>query len=666
MGGLPAAGKAVLGIVRALSGQARLVVLDEPTASLPEPDALHLFEILRRLRANGTGIIYVTHRLNELFGLADRITVLRDGRHVRTAPAAQMTPQGLVQDMLGRAVDMLHAPHAVSGRAKPVLQVAGLRIQGIGPLDFEVAAGEIVGLVGLRGAGQEMIGRAVFGALRPHAGEIRLDGTALPPDDAIPDRIARGIALLAGDRGRESALPGMSVQENLLPNPGIVRQAPWRMASPAAERRRTAATLRQLDVRPADPAALIEWLSGGNQQKVFVGRWLESQARLFVMEEPTAGVDIGAKFAIHALLRGVADKGAAILVVSSDFEEVATLCDRALVIGRGVITSELQGPALTTDSVLARASLGTGQAGAIRRRRRSDEQEFGTVRDVVNPEGSAGRRAGRRLSDVAAVYGLAVVFVLVMVLFGALRPHTFFSSININTVLVGQSVTALLALGEMVPLATKQFDLSVGFHLGMAQILIIGLQVNSGLPWPVAALIVLAIAVLVGLLNSLLITRFGIDSFIATMGVGTLLYGVSNWYSGGQQIVAPEPVRQLHQHDRDRLEDPAAGGLCRHRRGAAVGGDRAAAGRAQPVRDRRQPARGRTDRHPHRALHHRRLRRLRRAQRAGRHHAGQHPGDRHALAPGRNTCCPPSPRPCWARPRSIPAGSTWWARCSRC
>jgi ribose transport system permease protein len=141
-----------------------------------------------------------------------------------------------------------------------------------------------------------------------------------------------------------------------------------------------------------------------------------------------------------------------------------------------------------------------------------------------------------RLSDLAAVYGLAVVFVLVMVVFGLLRPANFFSSMNINTVLVGQSVTAMLALAEMVPLATRQFDLSVGFHLGMAQVLIVGLQVQNGLPWPLAAAIILLAAVLIGALNGLLVTRFGIDSFIATMGVGTLLYGISNWYSGGAQI----------------------------------------------------------------------------------------------------------------------------------
>ncbi len=185
------------------------------------------------------------------------------------------------------------------------------------------------------------------------------------------------------------------------------------------------------------------------------------------------------------------------------------------------------------DSLLARASL----AARSRRRRCTDDGEarcpahLGPAQRRALP--SAARRAG--LSDLAAVYGLAVVFVLVMVLFGLLRPQTFFSSININTVLVGQSVTAMLALAEMVPLATKQFDLSVGFHLGMAQILIIGLQVTGPALAAAAALIVLA-SLLVGRVNGLLVTRFGIDSFIATMGVGTLLYGVSNWYSGGEQI----------------------------------------------------------------------------------------------------------------------------------
>ncbi len=358
VGALNTASKAILGIVRALSRQTDIIVLDEPTAALPEPDAAHLFEVLRRLRAKGTSIIYVTHRLNELFGLADRVTVLRDGRRVRSAAIAEVTPAALVHDMLGRDVEFAHAPQSAARTAQSMLEVQELRVRGLGPLSFQIAAGEIVGLIGLRGAGQALVGRTVFGALRPDAGQIRLAGTPLPAGDGIRDRMARGIALLAADRGRESSLSGMSVAENFFPNARLLGWSPWRVMSPARERRAAAQRMALFDVRPRDPAALIDWLSGGNQQKVFVGRWLESGARLFIMEEPTAGVDVGAKFALHQLLRSAAQAGAAIMVVSSDFEEVASLCDRALVLGRGRIAGELEGARLTVANLTARSSLG--------------------------------------------------------------------------------------------------------------------------------------------------------------------------------------------------------------------------------------------------------------------------------------------------------------------
>ncbi len=364
VGTLGAAGRAILGIVRALARRSEIVVLDEPTASLPEPDAQHLFQVLRTLRASGKGIIYVSHRLNELAGLADRVTVLRDGRKVRTARLADTTPKALVRDMLGREIGMAATAHAAGGASQPVLAASGLWIGRRGPVDFEIAAGDVVGLVGLRGAGQQDIGRAIFGAVRPDRGELRLDGVPLSPVEGIPERIARGIALLAGDRGRESAFSGMSVQENMLPSPHIGGEAAWRWVAPGRERRRIAARLERFDVRPRNPAALIDWLSGGNQQKVFVGRWLESKARLFIMEEPTAGVDVGAKFAIHQLLRDAAARGAGVLVVSSDFEEVAGLCDRALVIGRGRITADLHGGDLSVDNLIACSSMGREESGA--------------------------------------------------------------------------------------------------------------------------------------------------------------------------------------------------------------------------------------------------------------------------------------------------------------
>ncbi len=355
---LGAAGRALLGIVRALARPSEIIVLDEPTASLPEPDARHLFSVLRTLRGSGRSIIYVSHRLNELFGLADQVSVLRDGRHVRTAPIDAVTPRGLVQDMLGREIDLSGTAHAARSQSQPLLEVADLRIEGHGPISFRIAPGEVVGLVGLRGAGQALIGRAIFGAAQPETGEIRLDGAPLPPGEGIAARIARGVALLPGDRGRESAFSGMSLRENILPNPRIIGAPAWRFVSPSRERQRVATQLDRFDVRPPDPNALIDWLSGGNQQKVFVGRWLQSKARVLVMEEPTVGVDVGAKFAIHGLLRQAAEAGAGVLVVSSDFEEVASLCDRALVVARGRIVAALEGADLGMDNLIARASLG--------------------------------------------------------------------------------------------------------------------------------------------------------------------------------------------------------------------------------------------------------------------------------------------------------------------
>ena len=356
VGSLSAAGKAILGIVRALSRNARIVVLDEPTASLPGPDAHHLFDVLRRLRASGTSILYVSHRLNELFGLVDRVTVLRDGRHVRSSDIAETTPETIVRDMLGRDLVLHHANTAELRGIAPVLSVDGLCAGNQGPLSFTVGAGEVVGLVGLRGAGHEVIGRTVFGAHPQSAGEIRLDAEIIPAGLPIGARIARGIALLAGDRVGESALSGMSLSENLFPNKPAVAGGSFTPIDASREAEDVRDVLERFDVRPRNGAALIDWLSGGNQQKIFVGRWLATGARLFVMEEPTAGVDIGAKGIIHRMLRDVAAAGAGVLVVSSDFEEVATLCDRALVIERGSIKANLAGPALTLENLLTRSS----------------------------------------------------------------------------------------------------------------------------------------------------------------------------------------------------------------------------------------------------------------------------------------------------------------------
>ncbi len=200
VGSLSAAGKAILGIVRALSRDARVVVLDEPTASLPGPDALHLFEVLRRLRVSGTSVLYASHRLNELFGLVDRVTVLRDGRLVQSSDIGETTPESIIRDMLGRDLELQQPPTVVASAAAPVLQADNLFAGDQRPLSFAVGEGEVVGLVGLRGAGHEAIGRTIFGAHPQTGGTIRLGPDLVPAGLPIGERIRKGIALLAGDR----------------------------------------------------------------------------------------------------------------------------------------------------------------------------------------------------------------------------------------------------------------------------------------------------------------------------------------------------------------------------------------------------------------------------------------------------------------------------------
>ena len=250
VGSLSAASKAILGIARALSRQARIVVLDEPTASLPGPDALHLFELLLRLRASGTSILYVSHRLNELFGLVDRVTVFRDGRHVRSSPIGTQTPETIVHDMLGRDLDLHHGPQTVSASLRPMLTVSDLRVENQGPLSFSVGQGEVLGLVGLRGGGHEVIGRTIFGTHSQDAGTIRLAEENISPDLPIAGRIAKGIALLAGERLVESAFPGMSLRENLFPNKENVEGGLLTPISRTRENEQVRDVLERFDVRP--------------------------------------------------------------------------------------------------------------------------------------------------------------------------------------------------------------------------------------------------------------------------------------------------------------------------------------------------------------------------------------------------------------------------------
>jgi ribose transport system ATP-binding protein len=346
--------KSLVAIARALSVSADVLVLDEPSASLPADEVHRLFAALRPLKARGVGMIYVSHRLDEVFEIADRIAVLRDGALVGEKRVAETNPEELVSLIVGKALDKFEAtPRPKSAGTR--LSARNLTVEDVGPVDFEVAPSEIVGLVGLRGAGHERVSRALFGAL-PHEGEILLDGLAPALDDPRA-AMREGVGMIARDRIEESCAAGLSIRENMFINPGAIGRGMASMLSPKAEAAQARTLGARVGLRPNDPALPIEALSGGNQQKVIVGRWLRIGGRLLIAEDPTAGVDVGAKAEIYRLLDQALDAGLSALVVSTDFEEVARLCHRALVFSRGRIVAELAGEQLTIDRLIHAASV---------------------------------------------------------------------------------------------------------------------------------------------------------------------------------------------------------------------------------------------------------------------------------------------------------------------
>lgn len=360
--------KVMVAVTRAVSRGARIVVLDEVSASLPAPEFDRLAESLRSAQKRGVGYVYVTHRLEEVFELADRVTVLRDGRRVATARVAETNHDQVVEWILGGA---LEPPGAVDntgahGQKSVRLKVRDLLSPNLAePIGFEVAAGEILGICGLIGSGTREVARLLGGAAKPARGEARLDGKPLPLGE--PHRLLdAGVSYVPGSR-LEGAVSEMAIRENFFlarqqgPDTGdpFVR-VPWR------ERASANRLAEKYDVRPRDAVERpLAALSGGNQQKVIFGRALRARPRLLVLDDPTAGVDVGSRVELHGFLRETVDSGTSIVLASTDFAEVASQADRVLVMRHGRVEAELTRDQLTPDG-LARASYGAASHNVSR------------------------------------------------------------------------------------------------------------------------------------------------------------------------------------------------------------------------------------------------------------------------------------------------------------
>ena len=347
---LSVAQKQMVQIARAILQEPKVLILDEPTSALTQDGVEALFTILRRLHRRGVTVLYISHKLEEIFAIADTVTVLRDGGHVWSGPTAEVGPELLVERMVGRELDLSHrAPGRAPGEV--LLEAQGLAGEGFADVSFAVRAGEVVGLAGLVGAGRTELVESLFGIRPLRRGSIRFQGRELRRA-SIPGRIQAGLGLVPEDRQFSGLVFSLPLGENLsLPEVATGRLGRFRIARPR-EQAAARAAIQAMHIVASGPQAEIMSLSGGNQQKVVIGKWLGPKPRLLILDDPTRGIDVGAKAEIHQFIREIAAEGRGVLMVSSELPELLVLCDRILVMREGYLTGELPGEGATEAAVM--------------------------------------------------------------------------------------------------------------------------------------------------------------------------------------------------------------------------------------------------------------------------------------------------------------------------
>ncbi|MDQ0475215.1 ATP-binding cassette domain-containing protein [Labrys wisconsinensis] len=511
---LSVAQRAQVAIAAALLRQPTALILDEPTASLSDKEAERLFEIVRALRDDGVTIIYISHYLDEVLSLVDRISVLRDGRLVATVPAGEISRADIVRMIVGREVSQLYPKESVPiGDA--LLEVRGLEGPALHGIDLTVRRGEILGIAGLVGAGRSELALTLVGALPRQGGTVSIGGRPSAP--AGPRAaMAEGFALIPEDRRQEGLVIDLPVRENLtLPN--VARWARFGLLDLGREAAAARELVARLGIQPPSIRTPARNLSGGNQQKVVVGRWLTGDSRVFLFDEPTTGVDVGSKIEIYRQMVELARSGAAVIFISSDFEEISAMCDRTVVMRRGRIAGVIEDQAAATpEALLDWASGSAGEAPAR--------------------AGDAAAKAARQgpVATILSRWGTVAGMALTVAVIAALAPQ-FLAIGNIFDVLKQGSVLAFIALGLTVVLIAGGFDMSAGAASQFAANVAAGtLLAGFGSAAAIALGGVLGLAV--GAVNAGLVLALRIPAFVATLGMMFVVMGATLLYNGGQAL----------------------------------------------------------------------------------------------------------------------------------
>jgi len=354
---LPIGHQQMVEIAKALSVEARVLIMDEPSSSLTQHETERLYALIRGLKAQGVSVIYISHRLGEVKEIADRVVVLRDGQNAGVLDKDEIEHDAMVRLMVGRE-PVQHEPRNRYGKVDPVLEVEGL-VTAAYPkhaISFAVAPGEIVGMAGLVGAGRTEILEALFGVTPASAGIVRVNGRAVTPRSPR-QAIDAGLALVPEDRKQHGLVLEMMVRENL-GLPSLRRDQRKGFLNFRAEQALCTKAIEQMNIRTPSPRQIVQFLSGGNQQKVVLGKWLAMNPRVLLLDEPTRGIDVGAKREVYRLMESLAEQGVAIVFVSSEMEEILTMSDRALVVHEGELAGVLAHEELTEEAVMRLATGG--------------------------------------------------------------------------------------------------------------------------------------------------------------------------------------------------------------------------------------------------------------------------------------------------------------------
>lgn len=530
-------------ITKALSRRAKLLIMDEPTSSLSEAEIERLFEVVTKLRQMGVGIIYISHRIEEVFRLADRVTVLRDGKWVGTFNAAEVTKERLVQLMVGRPVDKYYG-RELARIGEVLIEVRGLKLRNrFRDVSFSVRSGEVVGIAGLVGSGRSSIAQALFGMAPPDSGEIIWCGTKVcmrNPKDAM----RLGIVYVPEDRLKQGLVVQMTVRENM--TLAILRQlASFGIANVRRECELSQRTAEMLHLHPLDIGRQVKFFSGGNQQKVVLGKWLLCRPKLLILDEPTRGIDVGAKAEIHRLIGELAMSGMGILLISSDLPELLAMSDRVLVMRDGMIVAELDRDEATQERVLSFA------VGVDDRRvcLSGDAQLMQLHKDAVEVAAShqakltdTFRSLWRvfvqlvRRSSISGREQMLLAFLLAVSLATAVKRPDFLSPSNIADILTNYAYSMLVAIGMTCVIISGGIDLSVGAVLALCAILC-GLLSKVGISLPAIAAISLFVGGLCGLLNGVLSVSLLIPPVIVTLGMMSIIRGGLLWATGGYWVL---------------------------------------------------------------------------------------------------------------------------------